>query len=72
MSLSWSVLIPSPTQLAKLEAQFSRDSETVSSLTMELRDFTDSNASSSRDIDKLRTMVCVCVCALEASNSVEV
>ena len=39
-----------------------RDSETVGNLTMELREFTESNASSSKEIEKLRAVVCVCVC----------
>ena len=56
----WSVLIPSPTQLAKLETQSLRDSETVGNLTMELREFTESNASSSKEIEKLRAVVRVC------------
>lgn len=47
----------SPVQLAKLETQSARDSETVASLTMELREFTESNASSSREIEKLKAMV---------------
>lgn len=46
-------------QLAKLKAQSSRDSETKSTLTLELAEFKEFNTSSGRELERLRARVCV-------------